>query len=110
MIPLMREWDAVLGYRIDLQGRPPAADDLLGLQPALLQRLRPPRPRPQLLRSSCSVATLLRAPPESDDFFIDTELVVRLHRAGFRYVEHGVTHLPRLAGRLTVRLSDIPGP
>jgi hypothetical protein len=35
-------------------------------------------------------------------------MVVRLHRAGFRYVERGVTHLPRLSGRSTVRLSDIP--
>jgi hypothetical protein len=47
-------------------------------------------------------------PLASDDFFIDTELVVRLHRAGYRYLERGVKHLPRLAGRSTVRPSDIP--
>jgi len=108
VIPLMSEWDAVLGYRIDRKDA-----------------------RRRLLTSwvfnqlSCAVFDLdvrdlncsfklfrrdvLRALPlQSDDFFIDTEIVVRLHRAGFRYVERGVTHLPRLAGRSTVRLSDIP--
>jgi dolichol-phosphate mannosyltransferase len=108
VIPLMGEWDAVLGYRIDRKDA-----------------------RRRLLTSwvfnhlSCAVFDLdvrdlncsfklfrrdvLRALPlESDDFFIDTELVVRLHRAGFRYVERGVTHLPRRAGRSTVRLADIP--
>jgi glycosyltransferase involved in cell wall biosynthesis len=108
VIPLMREWDAVLGYRID---RKDARRRLLSSW--VFNRL------------SCSVFDLsvrdlncsfklfrrevLRALPlESDDFFIDTEMVVRLHRAGFRYVERGVTHLPRLSGRSTVRLSDIP--
>ena len=108
VIPLMREWDAVLGYRIDRKDA-----------------------RRRLITSwvfnhlSCAVFGLsvrdlncsfklfrrdvLRALPlESDDFFIDTEMVVRLHRAGFRFVERGVTHLPRLAGHSTVRLSDIP--
>ena len=33
---------------------------------------------------------------------------MRLHRGGWRYVERGVTHLPRTAGRSTVRLSDVP--
>jgi glycosyltransferase involved in cell wall biosynthesis len=108
VIPLMREWDAVLGYRID---RKDARRRLLTSW--VFNRL------------SCSVFDLsvrdlncsfklfrrevLRALPlESDDFFIDTEMVVRLHRAGFRYVERGVTHLPRLSGHSTVRLSDIP--
>jgi glycosyltransferase involved in cell wall biosynthesis len=107
-IPLMREWDAVLGYRID---RKDARRRLLTSW--VFNRL------------SCSVFDLrvrdlncsfklfrrevLRALPlTSDDFFIDTEMVVRLHRGGFRYVERGVTHLPRLSGHSTVRLSDIP--
>jgi dolichol-phosphate mannosyltransferase len=108
VVPLMREWDAVLGYRIDRKDA-----------------------RRRLITSwvfnhlSCAVFGLsvrdlncsfklfrrdvLRALPlESDDFFIDTEMVVRLHRAGFRFVERGVTHLPRLTGHSTVRLSDIP--
>lgn len=108
VLPLMREWDAVLGYRI---ARKDARRRLLTSW--VFNRL------------SCSVFGLsvrdlncsfklfrrdvLRALPlAADDFFIDTELVVRLHRGGFRYVERGVTHLPRVAGRSTVRLSDIP--
>ncbi len=45
---------------------------------------------------------------ESDDFFIDTELVVRTARLGFKYVEKGVRHYPRAAGKTTVRASHIP--
>jgi hypothetical protein len=45
---------------------------------------------------------------ESDNFFIDTELVVRVHRAGWRYTQKGVHHYPRTAGRSTVRPSDVP--
>ena len=51
----------------------------------------------------------LRALPiESTDFFVDTELVARMHRAGWRYVQRGVRHYPRTAGRSTVRPSDVP--
>lgn len=45
---------------------------------------------------------------ECDDFFIDTEIVARTARAGFRVVEAGVRHYPRTAGRTTVRPGHIP--
>ena len=45
---------------------------------------------------------------DSDDFFIDTELVARTSRLGFRSVEKGVRHYPRTAGHTTVRPSHIP--
>jgi cellulose synthase/poly-beta-1,6-N-acetylglucosamine synthase-like glycosyltransferase len=45
---------------------------------------------------------------ESDDFFIDAELVARLHRAGWRYTQLPVRHFPRTAGRSSVRASDVP--
>ena len=52
---------------------------------------------------------LLRSLPlESADFFIDTEMVARIHRGGWRYVQRGVRHFPRTAGRSTVRASDVP--
>ena len=52
---------------------------------------------------------LIRALPiDSTDFFVDTEIVARLHRAGWRYVQRGVRHYPRTAGRSTVRASDVP--
>jgi dolichol-phosphate mannosyltransferase len=108
VIPLMREWDAVLGYRID---RKDARRRLLTSW--VFNRLSCTVFGLRVRDLNCSFKLfrreVLRALPlESDDFFIDTEMVVRLHRAGFRYVERGVTHLPRLSGHSTVRLSDIP--
>ena len=45
---------------------------------------------------------------EEDQFFIDTEIVVQLHRAGYRYSQTGVRHYPRTAGKSTVSLTDVP--
>jgi glycosyltransferase involved in cell wall biosynthesis len=45
---------------------------------------------------------------ESDDFFIDTELVARARKWNFRIIEKGVRHYPRSAGETTVRASDVP--
>jgi len=107
-LPLMKEWDAVLGYRI---ARKDARRRLLTSW--VFNRLSCAVFGLTVRDLNCSFKLfrrdVLRALPlESNDFFIDTELVVRLHRGGFRYVEKGVTHLPRVAGRSTVRLSDIP--
>ena len=45
---------------------------------------------------------------ESDDFFVDTELVAKARRWNFRLLEKGVRHYPRVAGETTVRASHIP--
>lgn len=45
---------------------------------------------------------------EEDHFFIDTEIVVQLHRAGYRYSQDGVRHYPRTAGKSTVSPTDVP--
>ena len=45
---------------------------------------------------------------ESDDFFVDAELVAKARRWNFRLLEKGVRHYPRMAGETTVRPSDIP--
>lgn len=45
---------------------------------------------------------------ETDDFFVDTEMVAKVGRLGLRSEEVGVRHYPRKAGRTTVRPSDIP--
>jgi glycosyltransferase involved in cell wall biosynthesis len=108
VLPLMSEWDAVLGYRI---ARKDARRRLLTSW--VFNRLSCAVFGLSVRDLNCSFKLfrrdVLRALPlASDDFFIDTELVVRLHRGGYRYVERGVTHLPRVAGRSTVRLSDIP--
>ncbi|HSJ29316.1 MAG TPA: glycosyltransferase family 2 protein, partial [Acidimicrobiia bacterium] len=43
-----------------------------------------------------------------DDFFIDTEIVARARKWNWRITEVGVRHYPRLAGRTTVKPSDVP--
>ena len=45
---------------------------------------------------------------EEDHFFIDTEIVVQLHRAGYRYSQDGVRHYPRTSGKSTVSPTDVP--
>jgi glycosyltransferase involved in cell wall biosynthesis len=45
---------------------------------------------------------------ESDDFFVDTELIARTRKWNFRIREKGVRHYPRVAGETTVHASDIP--
>ncbi|MFQ5864018.1 MAG: glycosyltransferase family 2 protein [bacterium] len=45
---------------------------------------------------------------ESNDFFVDTEIMVKAKRLGYAINEVGVRHYPRMAGRTTVRPSDIP--
>jgi len=107
-LPLMREWDAVLGYRIDRQD---ARRRLLTSW--VFNRLSGTLLGLSVRDLNCSFKLFRREvlqalPLFADDFFIDTELVVRLHRGGFRYAERGVKHLPRTAGRSSVRLSDIP--
>jgi dolichol-phosphate mannosyltransferase len=107
-LPLMSEWDAVLGYRIDRKDARPRL-----LTSWVFNRISCAVFGVRVRDLNCSFKLFRREvlqslPLASDDFFIDTELVVRLHRAGYRYMERGVKHLPRLAGRSTVRPSDIP--
>jgi glycosyltransferase involved in cell wall biosynthesis len=45
---------------------------------------------------------------ETDNFFVDTELVAKARKWNFRIVEKGVRHYPRSAGETTVSSSDIP--
>lgn len=45
---------------------------------------------------------------QSDDFFIDTEIVARARKWNFRIGEKGVRHYPRVAGETTVVPGDIP--
>jgi glycosyltransferase involved in cell wall biosynthesis len=107
-LPLMGEWDALLGYRRGRQDPPLRLftsrifNDLTSL--AFGMRIRDLNCSFKLFRRD----VLARLPLESRDFFIDAELVARLHRAGFRYRELPVTHYPRTVGRSTVRPGDVP--
>jgi glycosyltransferase involved in cell wall biosynthesis len=45
---------------------------------------------------------------QSDDFFIDTEIIACARKWDFRIAQKGVRHYPRVAGETTVQYSDIP--
>lgn len=107
-LPLLADADVVFGYRVNRQD-PALRKFVSGVFNALSSLTFGMRVRDL----NCSFK-LFRGPLirglviESDDFFVDTEIVARVHRAGYRYVQKGVTHFPRTAGRSTVRPSDVP--
>jgi glycosyltransferase involved in cell wall biosynthesis len=108
ILPLMKDVDAVLGFRVDRQDpwmRKAVSGGFNLLSSAAFgMAVRDLNCSFKLFRGD-----LIRALPiDSTDFFVDTELVARLHRAGWRYVQRGVRHYPRTAGRSTVRASDVP--
>jgi glycosyltransferase involved in cell wall biosynthesis len=107
-LPLMKEHDAVLGFRLDRQD--PLSRKLVSAGFNTLASLAFGMSVSDL---NCSFKLFRREriqslPLESDDFFVDTELVARIHRAGWRYVQRGVRHYPRSAGRSSVRPGDVP--
>lgn len=53
-------------------------------------------------------SALERILPESDDFFVNTEMLTRARLEALRIAEVGVTHRPRRAGRSTVSFWDVP--
>jgi len=107
-LPLLRDHDAVLGYRIDRQ------DPMLRkLVSAGFNALASVAFGMSVRDLNCSFKLFRREriqslPIESSDFFVDTEMVALMHRAGWRCVQHGVHHYPRRAGRSSVRASDVP--
>ncbi len=108
ILPLMKDVDAVLGYRVDRQDpwmRKTVSGGFNRLSSAAFgMSVRDLNCSFKLFRGD-----LIRALPiQSTDFFVDTELVALIHRAGWRYVQRGVRHYPRTAGRSTVRASDVP--
>ena len=107
-LPLLRDHDAVLGYRSERQ------DPLLRkLVSAGFNALASLAFRMSVRDLNCSFKLFRREriqglPLESNDFFVDTEMVARMHQAGWRYVQRPVRHYPRREGRSTVRASDVP--
>lgn len=107
-MPLMEDHDVILGYRVDRQDpwlRKFVSGGFNGLSSlAFGMKVRDLNCSFKLFRGD-----LIRALPlDTPDFFIDTELVARIHRGGYRYVQRGVRHYPRTAGKSTVRPSDVP--
>jgi dolichol-phosphate mannosyltransferase len=107
-LPLMRDHDAVLGYRLDRQdpwSRRCASAFFNWLTcGALGIDVRDLNCSFKLFRRELIQSLRL----VSADFFIDAEIVARIHRAGWRYTQLAVRHYPRRAGRSSVRASDVP--
>ncbi len=107
-LPAMDDVDAILGYRVGRQdgafrlmvsnGYNTLASLAFGMQVKDLNCSF------KLFRREALTSLTL----EEDYFFIDTEIVVQLHRAGYRYRQAGVRHYPRTAGRSTVGVTDVP--
>ena len=106
-LPLMESQDAILGYRVGRQdggfrlfvsnGYNALASLAFGMS------VRDLNCSFKLFRREALTSLHL----QEDYFFIDTEIVVQLHRAGFRYVQKGVRHYPRTAGKSTVGPTDV---
>jgi len=108
VLPLLQGHDAFLGYRLDRQD-PWLRRFVSGVFNALSCQALGFAVRD----INCSFKLFRREliqglPLESDDFFIDTEMVALIHHQGWRYVQRGVRHYPRTAGRSTVRPRDVP--
>jgi glycosyltransferase involved in cell wall biosynthesis len=107
-LPLMDEYDAVLGYRVGRQDgsfRLMVSNGYNALASfAFGMTVRDLNCSFKLFRREALTSLHL----EEDHFFIDTEIVVQLHRAGYRYTQKGVRHYPRTAGKSTVKFTDVP--
>ena len=107
-LPHMEEYDAILGYRVGRQdgsfrllvsnGYNALASFAFGMS------VRDLNCSFKLFRREALTSLHL----EEDHFFIDTEIVVQLHRAGYRYIQKAVRHYPRTSGKSSVKLSDVP--
>jgi dolichol-phosphate mannosyltransferase len=52
--------------------------------------------------------TLARLLPETTGFFVNTEMLTKARQLGLDVAEHGVRHRPRLRGRSSVSLVQVP--
>lgn len=107
-LPALEGVDAILGYRV---GRQDGAFRLMvsnGYNAlasfAFGMHVRDLNCSFKLFRREALTSLHLK----EEHFFIDTEIVVQLHRAGYRYSQDGVRHYPRTAGKSTVSPTDVP--
>ena len=107
-LPLMDEWDLIVGFRVyryDTVMRSFLSWVYNRIVRVLFRvRVRDVDCAFKLFRRE----VLEKITIESDDFFVDAELVAKARKWNFRLLEKGVRHYPRAAGETTVRPSDIP--
>lgn len=107
-LPLMGEWDLIVGFRVYRY------DTVLrSLLSWVYNRIVRILFRVRVRDVDCAFKlfrreVLEKIVIESDDFFVDAELVAKARKWNFRLLEKGVRHYPRVAGETTVRASDIP--
>jgi len=105
-LPLIADHDLVIGFRIDRNDPIVRSifswgyNRLVGL--AFRIQVRDVNCAFKLMRREA----LERIQLQSDDFFIDTEIIAAARKCNFRIAQRGVRHYPRVAGTTTVRASD----
>ncbi len=108
VLPLMQDADVAVGYRLDRQDTA-----LRKLSSAFFNALTCRVLGLHLRDLNCSFKLFRRRVLDglrfdSNDFFVDAEMMARICGAGWRCVQRGVRHRPRTAGRSTVRPGDVP--
>jgi dolichol-phosphate mannosyltransferase len=107
-LPLMDEWDLIVGFRVYRY------DTVMrSMLSWIYNRMVRVLFRVRVRDVDCSFKlfrreVLEKITVESDDFFVDAELVAKARKWNFRLLEKGVRHYPRVAGETTVRASHIP--
>jgi glycosyltransferase involved in cell wall biosynthesis len=108
LLPLLREYDAVVGFRVYRYDSPTrlVASTVYNWIVRILFRVR-------VRDVDCSFKLFRRevldkVTIECTDFFVDTELVAKARKWNFRIIEKGVRHYARVAGETSVRASDVP--
>jgi glycosyltransferase involved in cell wall biosynthesis len=107
-VPLMRRFDVITGFRVyryDTAFRIVASWGYNVLVRLLF--------RVKIRDVDCSFKVFRREvldkiTIESEDFFVDTELIAKARKWNFRIAEKGVRHYPRVAGETSVNAGDIP--
>ncbi|MDQ4048609.1 MAG: glycosyltransferase family 2 protein [Actinomycetota bacterium] len=106
-LPLISQHDVVIGFRVyryDSVGRSIVSWAYNRLVRVLFRvRVRDVDCAFKLFRRE----VLEKVTIESEQFFVDTELVAKARKWNFRIAEKGVRHYPRLAGETTVAASDV---
>jgi glycosyltransferase involved in cell wall biosynthesis len=107
-VPLMRRFDVITGFRVYRYD--PAFRIIASWGYNLLVRLLF---RVKIRDVDCSFKVFRREvldkiTIESDDFFVDTELIAKARKWNFRIAEKGVRHYPRVAGETSVKTGDVP--
>jgi glycosyltransferase involved in cell wall biosynthesis len=106
-LPMARDHDLVIGFRVyryDSVLRSAASWVYNRLVSVLFRvRVRDVDCAFKLMRTEVRDKLQL----QTDDFFIDTEIIAKARRWNFRIAQKGVRHYPRVAGETTVRASDV---